>query len=65
MVDGVGRIWHDRPLCVHPGHGDVLPSGVSLGADLSVSRGGQSMSAWAEVVADSTEWTEETLRVLG
>jgi hypothetical protein len=53
------------PSRAHAGQGHVLPSGVSLGPDLSVSRGGESMSAWSEVVADGTEWVEETLSVLG
>jgi hypothetical protein len=38
---------------------------VSLGADLSIGGGGETVSAWAEVVAHGTKRAEEALRVLG
>ena len=37
---------------------------MSLGADMSVGGGGKSVSTWAEVVGDSAERHQETLRVL-
>ena len=47
------------------GRSDVLPDSVRLGAELSVGGGGYSVSTRAEVVGDSAERNQETLRVLG
>ena len=44
---------------------DVLPDSVRLGAELSVGGGGYSVSTRAEVVGDSAERDQKTLRVLG
>jgi hypothetical protein len=49
----------------HSGLSDVLPGGMGLGAKLSVSGSGQSVSTGAEVVRDSAERDQRTLRVLG
>jgi hypothetical protein len=43
----------------------VLPSGVCLGADLSVGGSGEEVSTRTEVVADGAERSQETLGVLG
>jgi len=47
------------------GLSDVPPGGVRLGAELSVGGGGYSVSARAEVVGNSAERDQETLRMLG
>jgi hypothetical protein len=49
----------------HSGLSDVLPGGMGLRAKLSVSGSGQSVSTGAEVVRDSAERDQRTLRVLG
>ena len=60
------RVLPDGCVSVtHSGLSDVLPGVVCLGAKLSVGGGGQSVSTWAEVVGDSAERDQKTLRVLG
>jgi len=46
-------------------HGDVLPDGVTLGADVSIRGGGESVAPRAEGIADRAEWPKEAWRVLG
>jgi hypothetical protein len=48
----------------HTGLSDVLLGGMCLRAKLCVGGGGQSVSTGAEVVGDSAERDQKTLRVL-
>ena len=64
-MDRGARIRLDLLLWTHSRQGYVLARGVSLGADLSASRGAESMPTRSEVVAESAEWAEEALGVLG
>lgn len=43
----------------HAAQGGVLPDEVTLGADLSIAGGGESVATWAEVVADGAERPRE------
>ena len=49
----------------HSGQGHVMPDGVALGTDLSISGCCEALSTWAEVVVDGAERSQEALHVLG
>jgi zinc-finger of transposase IS204/IS1001/IS1096/IS1165 len=68
-----GRAWTCREARIlldgylsatHSGLSDVLPGGMCLRANLSVGGGGQLVSTGAEVIGDSAERDQKTLRVL-
>jgi hypothetical protein len=49
----------------YSGLSDILAGGVCLGAEVSAGGGGESVSTGSEVVGNSAEWDQETLRMLG
>jgi hypothetical protein len=64
-TEGLGEFARGGVSWAHSVEGDILPDGVTLGAELSISGGGKEVSTRTEVVGNGAERPEETLDVLG